>query len=156
MIAKPYYIKLNMMSKVLMLTSVQLTDSILKGNSDYSKMINGLDFEITSKYESLKNKLNDSDLEKALLLSLEEELCLYTNIYILAKYTHSDNFMDWFYEEMEIPVTNRLPADDREEATSKFYLTLTMMLAVIEDKLSSEESFKIRKKELNERIPLND
>ena len=83
MIAKPYYIKLNMMSKVLMLTSVQLTDSILKGNSDYSKMINGLDFEITSKYESLKNKLNDSDLEKALLLSLEEELCLYTNIYIV-------------------------------------------------------------------------
>ena len=154
MIAKPYYVKLNSVSAALLVTSVQLTEALLNIQSDYSQQVFNLGYDIGNKLDSVMLKISEAELGQPLLFELEEELCLYTCIHVIAGYTKNDNFMEWFYEEMQISSDERLPISERKKSAMNLFQSLKLLLSVVDGKLSNEESFLKLKNQLDKHIPL--
>ncbi len=154
MIAKPYYVKLNSVSAALLVTSVQLSEALMNIPSDYSQRVFNLGYEIRNKLDSVMLKISEAELGQPLIFDLEEELCLYACIHVIAGYTDNDNFMEWFYEEMQISSEERLPTTERKKSSMNLFQSLKLLLSVIEGKLSNEESFLKLKNQLDKHIPL--
>src|SRR5438105_2563017 len=96
---KPYYIKFNIVDQTFLFTSTLSIGYILKDAKKYSELINKLDILDLEILETFLIKFRESKLNQPLILSLEEEIALYTCLHLTTAYTTTDLFLNFVSEK---------------------------------------------------------
>ncbi len=138
----------------MLITAVQVTESMLHLDNEHCKKIGTLSFDVQQGVDNLNEILAEAEIEKPLIFAIEDEIYLYACFHLAASYCFSPGFMEWFYNELEIPKENRLNEADRDEGAKTMYNNFTSMLLIIDQKLAHPKKFIACKEELNIKFPI--
>ena len=150
---EPYYVKYSIVDQTLLFTSALAVGYIFIDAEKYSEVIRKLEILDFGKLDTLLYKIKESKLNQPFLLSLEEEIMVYTNLHLAAAYTTTDLFLK-FVNEKTGQKKEIIPWK-KKRAKDSFYKAYKEVMDDIDLKLWDKPEYIERKKLLDTNIPLD-
>src|ERR1043165_4344927 len=118
-----YYHKLTTDTQSYFLIFIAIFDEIVLNDQVFCEIIEDVEPDLFD-YEPeqlLEKKLMDAELKKPLLLTIEEELLLYSIMHIVLAYTYNKKFIDYLEEAFDNKIINDTIEEDIETTKRYFH-----------------------------------